>query len=231
MLVFSGCGAQVSSLNQGLASQQSLSQALSKQPEQGRVTQLKLTSQTAKTGQLALSWQSPKAGFAIQSTQADIQQLQINLAGEPIESVNQGSALNLSLNFAQGSHAIRNIPAGTIDISVTAYGANGEVLGTASASGVAIVAGQVSSVQLSLQLQDTVIVEQVSNTGDLALGLAIQDGQNVVQQEQVAPLDGYLQHAPPPPGAIPPGEPVPPPPGSDCPLPPPPPPEVIQVVP
>jgi len=198
---------------------------------------LKGNASPKQSGQLDLRWQSAKAGFSTQAVAADIHSLRVTLSGEPINQINNGQPMTLNLAFGQGGQTIRNIPRGMIHVRAQALNASAQEIGAAEANNVSISPEAVAQVNLAMQLTDTVVTQEVTNTGNLGLNVAIQDGNQVVVTQEVTPQGGYavLEPAgggaypppPPPSGApLPPGgdlQSPPPPPPSGAPLPPPPP--------
>lgn len=187
-----------------------------------------------QTGQLNLRWQSAKTGFSTMAVTSDIHSLRVTLSGAPINQINNGQAMTLNLAFGQGGQTIRNIPRGAVNVRAQALNAAGQEIGSAEANNVQISPQAAAQVNLTMQLTDTVVTQEVTNTGNLGLNLAVQDGNQVVVTQEVAPQGGYAVLEPaggqPPAGEHPQGPPPPPPAGGQPPAgeqpqgPPPPPP-------
>ena len=211
IVTLSGCG-QIQSANQSLG--------------QSYTNILNATGTPLAAGNLQINWKNSSAGFSIKAVASDIHTLRLSLSGTPIDKINNGQAMVLNIPFGQGGHLLRDIPQGVLQVLAEALDAKGEILGTALANNVQITAGTAAQVSLAIQLGDSTVTQQVTNTGDLGVSVAIQDGATVIQTEEITPEGGYVQLGgtqPPPP---PPGDgtqPPPPPPGDGMQPPPPPP--------
>ncbi|PIW45172.1 hypothetical protein COW20_20970 [bacterium (Candidatus Blackallbacteria) CG13_big_fil_rev_8_21_14_2_50_49_14] len=201
IVTLSGCG-QIQSANQSLG--------------QSYTNILNATGTPLAAGNLQINWKNSSAGFSIKAVASDIHTLRLSLSGTPIDKINNGQAMVLNIPFGQGGHLLRDIPQGVLQVLAEALDAKGEILGTALANNVQITAGTAAQVSLAIQLGDSTVTQQVTNTGDLGVSVAIQDGATVIQTEEITPEGGYVQLGgtqPPPP---PPGDgtqPPPPPPG------------------
>ena len=215
IVTLSGCG-QIQSANQSLG--------------QSYTNILNATGTPLAAGNLQINWKNSSAGFSIKAVASDIHTLRLSLSGTPIDKINNGQAMVLNIPFGQGGHLLRDIPQGVLQVLAEALDAKGEILGTALANNVQITAGTAAQVSLAIQLGDSTVTQQVTNTGDLGVSVAIQDGATVIQTEEITPEGGYVQLGgtqPPPP---PPGDGTQPPPAGSyetCAKPPLPPPDIM----
>lgn len=110
--------------------------------------------------------------YTTQATSADVASLQVTVtpaSGEPITQT-----------VAKGANAeIDNIPVGAASLTVIALDANANNIGSATQSDIEVVAGQVATVDLSLQLDPTVIQGGGSQTGGIAVNISLLDGATV----------------------------------------------------
>jgi hypothetical protein len=195
LLFLNGCG-QISTANNPIS-----------QSYTGIMLSKNISTQNA--GSLKLNWKSAQTGFSTQAVRADIQNLRLTLSGTPIEEINNGQSMELNLAFAQGGQTLRNIPKGTIHLKATALNASGQEIGSTEANNIVISPDVVAQVNLAMQLSDTVVTQEVTNTGNLGLSVDIQDGNQVVNTHQVTPQEGYVVIDPPPAGQPPQGPPPP----------------------
>jgi len=117
-------------------------------------------------GALTLNFQQ---GYQTYATKADIKQLRVTLSGGPLSSpLTQTAAYPVSANVSFPS-----IPQGTISLKVDCLDSSGSVIGTTTKTGVAIVAGQLTSVAVQIKLDPTQVDP---GTGLVGVGIVIDDG-------------------------------------------------------
>ncbi len=109
--------------------------------------------------------------YTTQATSADVASLQV--------TVTPSSGSPITQTVSKGANAeIDNIPVGTASLSVIALDSNNNNIGTATQSGISVVAGQVTPVNLSLQLDPTVVAGG-PQTGGVAINVNLIDGATV----------------------------------------------------
>ncbi len=117
-------------------------------------------------GALSLSFQQ---GYQTNATKADIKQLRVTLSGGPLTTAQtQTAAYPPSANLS-----FKSIPEGTIAVKVECLDAAGAVIGTTTKTGVAIIAGQLTSVSVQIKLAPTQVDP---GTGNVGVGIIIDDG-------------------------------------------------------
>ncbi len=105
-------------------------------------------------------------GYSTQATAADVTQIKVTVVpnGKP----------PVSKTVAKGQNAvIDGLPAGKAALTIDAMDAAGNLLGTVSKGDVDVVAGQTTSVKLSLKLNPTIILP---TTGGLGVEVTLIDG-------------------------------------------------------
>lgn len=137
---------------------------------------------------VGLLWDSP---FETQATRRDIASLRLTVTGSEILKLWK-QPLQSSLNDPRKRLRLDRLPSGEVEIQLEALDASQQNIGTARVSGVLIRSGQVSRVNMQLQLIDTVTDEAGSASGQLAIDVAILDGKTIVRKKSLVPEGGYL---------------------------------------
>ncbi len=136
---------------------------------QGQASSVQAAATSQQVGAIEILFSGGQ--YTTQATSADVANLQVTV------TPSSGSAITQTVS--KGANAeIDNIPAGTASLTVIALDANNNNIGSATQSGIEVVAGQVTPVNLSLQLDPTVVAGG-PQTGGVAVNVNLIDGATV----------------------------------------------------
>lgn len=138
---------------------------------------------------VGLLWDTP---FETQATRRDIVSLRLTVTGTEIIRLWK-QPLRSNLNDPRKHLRLDRLPPGEIEVQLEALDASQQNIGTAHVSNVLIRSGQLSRVNMQLQLLDTVAEEAPNSAGgQLAIDVAILDGKTLVRKKSLVPEGGYL---------------------------------------
>ncbi len=118
-----------------------------------------------ETGAVRISFED---SYSTQATKADIKQIRVTLSGGPL-----ASPQSQTVSYPTGAATFKDLPAGTINLKIEALNASAQVIGQASKSGVSVVAGQLTTINVNLKLDPTSVSP---GTGLVGVGVIIEDG-------------------------------------------------------
>ncbi len=144
------------------------------------------------TGSLSvgLSWDKPS--FDLLANQNDIAYLELTVKGTEIAK-RWGREITQRINIPGKRLRLNSLPPGFINVRLTAFDQSGNNIGVTEVSQILIQAGQVSSVNMLLQLIDTIVEETDESFGHLSIDVMIRDGKTITRKKTLAPQGGYLQ--------------------------------------
>ena len=169
MIVLAGCGSQPGSPTavtaQGLAAAPAaapavVDAAVAVRGEAGRV-EIRVTGLAARK---------------LLATTADISRIKVTLSGGPLTEPVVKEVTAAALAGGQGTVAFDAVPHGTVNVAIEVLDAAGEKIGEQAATAT-VARGETAVVAVALQLVETHVA---SENGNLALDLAVSDGEIVV---------------------------------------------------
>lgn len=118
-----------------------------------------------QTGAVRLSFPGESGTLA---TKSDIRQLRVTLSGSSL-----AAPLAQTLPYPAGAATFKDLAEGSLTLSVEALASSGAVIGKATKSGIAVLAGQLTTVTIQLKLDPTAVAP---GTGLVGVGVVIEDG-------------------------------------------------------
>lgn len=112
----------------------------------------------------------------LMATVAEVAALKVTISGGPLAAPRTQTVAAAALAAGKGTVAFDAVPAGSVAVSIQALDAAGAKIGEQTSSAT-VARGQTAVVAVTLKLQDTHVA---SENGNLAVDLAIQDGDVVV---------------------------------------------------
>lgn len=147
-------------------------------------------------GHLLIRWLTSRLAsvFSVQATKDDIAYFRITLDGESVRRINKSLPFVKDIPVNVGGQSLNNIPPGPISVMFEAYDKEHHQIGVFKEPTAMINAGQVTKLNVSLKLIDTVVEAQSeAPIGHLQINLNVIDGQRLEQKGQVIPVGSYFK--------------------------------------